>query len=87
LFEWLSSNPIATIFLLITFGLAVVIYVLAFLEGREITFWPPKVSSKPRNFGGTKRPRDPGPPCERNKFDDCRVNFADETRHSQKTYN
>jgi H-type lectin domain len=49
-FNWLSVNPMATVF----FGLAVIFVVaicaVGFLQGREITFWPPKISSQPKAF-------------------------------------
>lgn len=55
-FKWLSSNPVATNILLITFGLLVAsiisIYVIAFFQGREISFWPPKIGARPTRSGG-----------------------------------
>jgi H-type lectin domain len=49
-FNWLSVNPMATV----VFGLAVMFVVaisaVGFLQGREISFWPPKISSKPEAF-------------------------------------
>ncbi len=52
-FKWLSGNPIATIILLVAVGLAVIICVVAFFQGREITFWPPKISPKTPEFRST----------------------------------
>jgi hypothetical protein len=54
-FTWLSaSSPAATI-LLVAFSVAVVvavlIYVVSFLQGREVSFWPPKIGPK---LGGSK---------------------------------
>ncbi len=49
-FAWLSANSLATSVLIIAFGLVVVvmilIYFIAFLQGREISFWPPKIGQK-----------------------------------------
>jgi len=63
-FHWLSVNPMATVF----FGLVAVIFVVlcvaGFLQGREIAFWPPRVSQKPEAFrrmvqiGDVHLPRD-----------------------------
>jgi hypothetical protein len=50
-FKWLSGNSIATNALLVSFvtlaALTGVVYVAAFLQGREISFWPPKIGAKP----------------------------------------
>ena len=49
-FNWLSTNPIATITLIILFGIVItsttLIYVVAFIQGREIVFWPPKIGER-----------------------------------------
>ncbi len=49
-FKWLSANPVATTTIIVTFGIIIaaiiLIYVVAFLQGREIFFWPPKVGAK-----------------------------------------
>ena len=51
LLKWLSENPRAAIPVIIVFGLlltsAVLVYMIAFFQGREISFWPPKIGSKP----------------------------------------
>ncbi len=51
LFKWLSSNPTATLVVISLFGIlvvfAVLIYLVAFFQGREISFWPPKIGEKP----------------------------------------
>ena len=51
LFKWLSANPIATYTLIISFGVLVtaiiLVYLIAFFQGREISFWSPKVGPKP----------------------------------------
>ncbi len=50
-FKWLSNNPIATTTFIVSFGVVVtvtsLIYLIAFFQGREISFWPPKVGGKP----------------------------------------
>jgi hypothetical protein len=51
--QWLSSNPIAVdilIFLLIGLVVTVaVVYLIAFFQGREVSFWPPKIGEKKGN--------------------------------------
>jgi len=50
-FSWLSQNPIATNTLIIAFGVLVsslvLIYTVAFFQGRSVSFWPPKIGEKP----------------------------------------
>jgi nitroreductase len=46
LFGWLASNPMPGAILLIALGV-VLIYLLAFFQRREISFWPPRVSGRP----------------------------------------
>jgi len=50
-FNWLSNNPVATTTLIVSFGVLVtattLIYVVAFFQGRSISFWPPKIGEKP----------------------------------------
>lgn len=50
-FAWLSSNPVAATTLIVAFGVlissATLIYLVAFLQGREVSFWPPKIGIKP----------------------------------------
>lgn len=53
-FTWLSTNPTATItvgILVTTFAL---INLIAFLQGREISFWPPKIGSIPQKINAYK---------------------------------
>jgi serine/threonine protein kinase len=50
LFKWLSENNIASIALILILLLIVSIYVIAFFQGREISFWPPKIGSKPNKI-------------------------------------
>jgi hypothetical protein len=70
-FDWLSNNPIATTVFIVAFGSAVtcatLIYMIAFLQGREISFWPPKVGEKPSATKNPKTPsRLPVSICEKN---------------------
>lgn len=59
-FKWLSTNQIAASTIIIAFGLLIVsivlIYIIAFFQGRGIAFWPPKIGAKPKNgkFSKTK---------------------------------
>ncbi len=50
-FQWLSNGSISSTVFMILFGVLVVgfllIYVIAFFQGREVTFWPPKIGEKP----------------------------------------
>lgn len=50
-FDWLSKNPTATNILIWSFVILVIsvaiIYLVAFFQGREISFWPPKIGQKP----------------------------------------
>lgn len=50
-FEWLTDNSVATDAFVVSFGLlfvtVLVIYIIAFAQGREISFWPPKLGTKP----------------------------------------
>ncbi|MEI6499379.1 MAG: serine/threonine-protein kinase [bacterium] len=57
-FIWLSSNPFATSALIVSFGVVVtaitMIYLVAFLQGRSISFWPPRIGEKPNKTQGQK---------------------------------
>jgi len=50
IFQWVTSNPLAGLITLITFSIivisVVIIYLVAFFQGREISFWPPKIGVK-----------------------------------------
>ena len=50
LFHWPSTNPVATTAVIVLFCVVVVslvvIYLIAFLQGREVSFWPPKIGTK-----------------------------------------
>jgi hypothetical protein len=52
-FQWLSGGSIpAVLFIAIVVILVVTIvlvFMIAFVQGREISFWPPKIGSKPTN--------------------------------------
>lgn len=51
LFAWLLSDSLISVVVAAGLGLLlltiIVLYVVSFIQGREISFWPPKVSSKP----------------------------------------
>jgi len=51
LVDWLAHNSAASITLTVAFGLlaitVTVIYAVAFSQGREVSFWPPKIGAKP----------------------------------------
>lgn len=54
-FTWLSGgSPSAAVFI-IAFGALIVgivlLYVVAFIQGRSVSFWPPKIGEKPRTSG------------------------------------
>ena len=53
-FQWLSSSMIATAILVFSFGIFVVIFTVAFFQGREISFWPPKIGPKQSNTDKNK---------------------------------
>ena len=50
-FTWLSQNPTAANTLIISFGIlvstTVLIYTVAFFQGRSISFWFPKIGARP----------------------------------------
>lgn len=54
--RWLFGNPIATTALLVAFGILVIfvisVYLVALFQGREISFWPPKIGGRPNKSGG-----------------------------------
>jgi hypothetical protein len=49
-FEWLQSNPIAATVAIIAFAVLVasapLMYIVAFFQGREISFWPPRIGAR-----------------------------------------
>ena len=47
LLTWLSTNPIAFLTIFGVILLISVIFIIAFFQGREISFWPPKIGAKP----------------------------------------
>lgn len=48
--KWLASNPSIATTLILAIGIlifaTVLMYLVAFLQGREISFWPPKIGAK-----------------------------------------
>ena len=46
LFKWLSANPVATTTFIVAFSV-ILTYLLAFFQGREISFLPPRIGGKP----------------------------------------
>ena len=46
-YQWLSKNPVVMGIILIGFIVVIVMYVVAVIQGREVTFWPPGIGSKP----------------------------------------
>lgn len=60
-FKWLSSNPVAATALIAAVGLIVIAIVLTYLialfQGREISFWPPKIGGKSTSTQQAEKPR------------------------------
>jgi eukaryotic-like serine/threonine-protein kinase len=48
--QWLAGNPVVTGALVVSLGVVVLMYVVAFLQGREISFWPPKIGARPEKL-------------------------------------
>ena len=50
-FRWLSSNTVAAttliVFLSVVLTSTVLMYLVAFFQGRKISFWPPRIGAKP----------------------------------------
>jgi nitroreductase len=46
---WLAANPIPVAILLVVLGV-VLLYLVAFFQGREISFWLPRLGGKPVNL-------------------------------------
>lgn len=50
LFKWLAGNTFASNIFIISFGIVIIsislTYLVAFFQGREISFWPPKIGAK-----------------------------------------
>lgn len=61
LIKWLTINPIAGTIALATFAIvilaAIIIYLVAFFQGRELSFWPPKIGSKPHKRSPSDTPK------------------------------
>lgn len=45
--EIINSNPMIVLIILIIFLIITIIYLIAFFQGREISFWHPKIGAKP----------------------------------------
>jgi hypothetical protein len=43
----LITNSIVGITVAVVFSIVPILYVVAFFQGREVTFWPPKIGAKP----------------------------------------
>ena len=62
LFKWLASNSLAANTLIVSFGIVVLstasTYLIAFFQGREISFWPPKIGPKTseKHASGNEQP-------------------------------
>ncbi len=59
-FNWLSGGSVSSIVFIVTiclliFGIALA-YAVAFFQGREISFWPPKIGAKPA-WKNTSKPK------------------------------
>jgi hypothetical protein len=50
IFQWLTANPIMLTIIIVSVSIALIaltlLYVIAFLQGRTISFWPPNIGSK-----------------------------------------
>lgn len=61
--DWLSANPAPALFVGVAANLFVVLAVLALLQGRHVTFWPPGIGPRPevaqRVLMGDVQPRLP----------------------------
>ncbi len=53
-FTWLSSNQIAAYIFIGGFTVLLLLIVVAFVQGREISFWPPKLGPKPEKTKSEK---------------------------------
>lgn len=51
----LSANPVATV-IFIGAALVIVTYLIAFLQGREVSFWPPRIGGKPIRIAPNGKP-------------------------------
>lgn len=55
IFDFLNSNLSVFTALLILVLVVAILYLVAFLQGRSISFWPPKIGAKPyKEFGAPK---------------------------------
>ncbi|MCL1473384.1 hypothetical protein [Argonema antarcticum] len=54
IFDFLSSNLLAANIVWVVLMVVILIYLIAFLQGRSISFWPPKIGQKPSPETGKK---------------------------------
>jgi serine/threonine protein kinase len=47
--KWLASNPVMTGALVVLLGVLMLMFVVAFFQGREISLWPPKIGPRPNH--------------------------------------
>jgi len=45
--KWLAGNPVVAGALVVFLGVLVLMFVVAFIQGREISFWPPRIGARP----------------------------------------
>lgn len=45
-FQWLGSNPLASTFAVVLLAVLAIVFIVAFAQGREVSFWPPKIGEK-----------------------------------------
>ena len=53
-FKWLTGSPSVAAALVAFLGVLVLMFVVAFLQGREIVFWPPKIGPRPAKAKGSE---------------------------------
>jgi len=47
--KWLIGGSLSATIVISLTGVLIVIYIIAFIQGREISFWPPKIGEKPKS--------------------------------------
>jgi hypothetical protein len=56
IFDFLSSNILATNIVLILMMVVALIYLIAFIQGRPISFWPPRIGARPSYSNNSSTP-------------------------------